>query len=186
MNEINLNIGNNIKQIRKSRNLTIEELALSSGVSKSMISEIERGIRNPSITLLWDIANSLKIPLNYLLKQNSSSTANIYKKENSEPINANGFLFQTIMNFDENKKFEIYSTEYLPNTCTDSSVHFPGVEEYALIISGTIIVYVDNTRYEVSAGDVINFVADNPHYYCNETDNTVKAFILMFYPDNIR
>lgn len=186
MNEINVNIGNNIKQLRKSRNLTIQDLAQSSGVSKSMISEIERGIRNPSITILWDIANSLKIPLNYILKQNSSAAANIFKKENSKTINSNGFLFQTLMNFDENKKFEIYSTEYLPNTCTDSSVHFPGVEEYALIISGTIMVCIDNTRYEVSAGDVINFIGDKPHHYCNETNAIAKAFILMFYPDNIQ
>ena len=75
MRDININIGKNLKSIRKNRGLTIEELSTNSNVSKSMISEIERGIRNPSITVLWNIANSLKIPLNYFLKEENSHTA---------------------------------------------------------------------------------------------------------------
>ena len=59
MKDININIGNNVKKIRKDRGLTIDELSIKANVSKSMISEIERGIRNPSITTLWNIANSL-------------------------------------------------------------------------------------------------------------------------------
>ena len=58
MKDININIGNNVKKIRKDRGLTIDELSIKANVSKSMISEIERGIRNPSITTLWNIANS--------------------------------------------------------------------------------------------------------------------------------
>ena len=64
MKNINTNIGKNLKRIRKLRGLTIDALATSSGVSKSMISEIERGIRNPSITIIWSLANALKTPLN--------------------------------------------------------------------------------------------------------------------------
>ncbi|HBF36810.1 MAG TPA: hypothetical protein DDW50_05770, partial [Firmicutes bacterium] len=52
MNSINKNIGENLKKIRKARNLTIDELSVSANVSKSMISEIERGIRNPSVTII--------------------------------------------------------------------------------------------------------------------------------------
>ena len=59
MKNINTNIGKNLKRIRKLRGLTIDALATSSGVSKSMISEIERGIRNPSITIIWSLANAL-------------------------------------------------------------------------------------------------------------------------------
>ncbi|MEA4987446.1 MAG: XRE family transcriptional regulator [Anaerovorax sp.] len=184
MKDITIQIGNNIKQIRKSRGLTIEDLALQSGVSKSMISEIERGMRNSSITVLWNIANTLKIPLNYLLKSNNSETATIYKKSEISTMEGNGFLFQSLMNFDEDKKFEIYLTEYHPNTQTEASTHYTGVEEYALIITGSLCLNINDIKYEAGEGDVIHFSGDKLHYYSNETNSPTKAFILMFYPDN--
>ena len=75
MASINENIGFNLKKIRKDRGLTLESLSSQSGVSKSMISEIERGIRNPSISILWNLANTLKTPLNFFLKDPVPDTA---------------------------------------------------------------------------------------------------------------
>jgi len=155
---------------------------VDSGVSKSMISEIERGIRNPSITILWNIANSLRIPLNYFLKEDNLNSAMIYKMGNYSSIEGNGYTFHPLMNFDEDKKFQIYFNEYKSNSQTETSFHYDGVEEYALITSGSLIVYLDNKKFEVNEGEVIHFIADKPHYYCNETENIAKAFILMFYP----
>lgn len=125
------------------------------------------------------------MPLNYFLKTNHTQSATIHKKSEIEPVENNGFKFHSLMNFDEAKKFEIYFTEYHPHTQTDASSHYVGVEEYALVVSGNLSVYVEDTKYEVSEGDVIHFVADKSHYYCNETDLTAKAYILMFYPDII-
>ena len=79
MRNINTKIGENLKKVRKLRGLTIDSLSLNSCVSKSMISEIERGIRNPSINILWNIANALKTPLNYFLKEDNLCSPMIYK-----------------------------------------------------------------------------------------------------------
>ena len=182
MEDINTNIGENIKKIRKDRNLTIDALSADAGVSKGMISEIERGIRNPSITVLWKIANSLKMPLNYFLKQDNGSSAMVYKLGNHPDITGAGYTFHPLMDFDEDKKFEIYFTEYKAHTETDSSTHYKGVEEYACVTSGALTVCINEDTYTVREGEVIHFAGDKKHNYRNETGKMAKAFILMFYP----
>lgn len=182
MRDININIGNNVKKIRKDRGLTIDELSIKANVSKSMISEIERGIRNPSITTLWNIANSLKIPLNYLLKEDKTHTAAIYKMTDVDAIGDNGFNCYPLLSFDEDKRIEIYFNEYMPKSKTEKSAHYNGVEEYALITEGTLTLYLNVERFTAIEGEVIRFLADKPHFYFNETDTVAKAFVLMFYP----
>lgn len=182
MNNINAKIGENLKKIRKSRGLTIDSLSLSSSVSKSMISEIERGIRNPSITILWNLANTLKIPLNYFLKDDDLNSPSIYKMGDHASIEGNGYSFHPLMNFDEDKKFEIYFNEYNPNSQTEATYHFSGVEEYVLITSGSLVLCLEDKKFTANEGEVIHFIADKSHYYCNDTDSIVKAFTLMFYP----
>lgn len=181
MNDINAKVGENLKNIRKSRGLTIDTLSLNSGVSKSMISEIERGIRNPSITILWNLANTLKIPLNYFLKDDDLNSPAIYKMGDHSSIEGNGYSFHPLMNFDEDKKFEIYFNEYKPKSQTEPTYHYNGVEEYVLITSGSLVLCLEDKRFAANEGEVIHFIADKSHFYCNETDRVVKAFILMFY-----
>lgn len=183
MKEINKSIGENLKAIRKHRELTIDQLSTASGVSKSMISEIERGIRNPSITILWNLANALKKPLNYFLKEGNQQGPAIYKVNDCSSVSGEQHWIYPLMGFDEDKKFEIYFTEYVPHSQTEESVHYKGVEEYALISSGSITLVMDDQEYAVKEGEVIHFTGDKPHYYKNKEDETAKAFVLMFYPE---
>lgn len=181
LNNININIGMNLKKIRKVRGLTIDALSANSGVSKSMISEIERGIRNPSINILWNLANNLKIPLNYFLKEDNLNLPIIYKIGDHASIEGSNYTFHPLMNFDEDKKFEIYFNEYMPKSQTEDSFHYEGVEEYLLVTKGSLVLSLEGKRYTVSEGEVIHFLADKQHHYCNETENVAKGFMLMFY-----
>ena len=61
-------IGRKIKQVRKEKNITQEDLALNSGLNRAYIGYIERGERNPSTDTLSKIAKSLKVPLKELFK----------------------------------------------------------------------------------------------------------------------
>jgi len=56
-------ISRNIKRIRQERNLTLDDLAILSGVSKSMLSEIERCTKSPTISVLEKICDGINIPL---------------------------------------------------------------------------------------------------------------------------
>ncbi len=59
----NLNIGKQLKKIRQGRELSLDEAAVLTEVSKPMLGQIERGQSSPTITTLWKIATGLKVPL---------------------------------------------------------------------------------------------------------------------------
>ena len=64
-----LTVGRELKSIRQSRGLTLDELAEMTGVSKPMLGQIERGQSSPTINTLWKIATGLKAPLSSLLRE---------------------------------------------------------------------------------------------------------------------
>ena len=65
-----INIGEKILDYRKAKNMNIKELAAKSGVTSSMLSQIERGLANPSINSLKNIAKALEIPIfNFFVSQ---------------------------------------------------------------------------------------------------------------------
>ena len=61
-------LGMRIRFLRKQRNLSIEDLALEAGVNKNYLSDLERGMRNPSLKILSKIATALKISISELTK----------------------------------------------------------------------------------------------------------------------
>jgi len=65
--DILLNLGRNLRQIRKSKNISQEELADKAEIERSQISRIERGVQNPKITTLILIASVLEVDVQSLL-----------------------------------------------------------------------------------------------------------------------
>ena len=66
--ELNRAVAGNIRRVRKSKKLSLEQTAALSGVSRSMLGQIERGEANPSVAILGKIAQALKVPAEVLLE----------------------------------------------------------------------------------------------------------------------
>lgn len=183
MKDIKYIIGKNLKTIRKDKHLTLQQLSEITNVSKSMLGEIERGITNPTITLLWKITNGLKIPFNYLIKEEKQPVTVIYNKDIDTISEGIGYKISSIIPYNEDKKMEIYYTEFNSASKLESEGHSKSVEEYILVMSGTLSVKLKDKIYSLSEGDAINFVADYPHAYFNMKKDTAKAYIIMYYQD---
>ena len=69
MEKINEIVANNIAILRKKNRLSLEELGKLSGVSKSMLALIEKGDGNPTLGILWKIANGLGVPFDELTRR---------------------------------------------------------------------------------------------------------------------
>ena len=69
MEQISIKIGERLKEIRNTRQLTLDDVAELTGVSKPMLGQIERGESSPTINILWKISTGLKIPLSFFCKQ---------------------------------------------------------------------------------------------------------------------
>lgn len=61
-------LGENVRKQRQSRGWSQEQLALEAGMKRSYLSELERGLRNPSVRALGRLAEALKVPPDSLLR----------------------------------------------------------------------------------------------------------------------
>ena len=67
--EITSRIAANAKRLREEKKLTLDAAANLTGVSRSMLAQIEKGEVNPTISVLWKIANGLKVPYTRLMEE---------------------------------------------------------------------------------------------------------------------
>ena len=80
MEQISLKIGERLKEIRNTRQLTLDDAAGLTGVSKPMLGQIERGQSSPTINVLWKISTGLKIPLSFLRRQQNTQLPGLIRR----------------------------------------------------------------------------------------------------------
>ena len=83
-------IGENVKRLRRERNLTLGQLASLSGISKAMLSDMEKGDSNPTVNTLWKIANGLKVPYTRLLEETGGGATLVRRQEALPQAGENG------------------------------------------------------------------------------------------------
>lgn len=168
MKNLNLIIGNRLKDIRNKRNLSLDEVTKLTGVSKAMLGQIERGQSNPTVSTLWKIATGLKVSFSLFIDENQDDLKVICQND-IDPIieNNNNMRLYPIFPFDANKGFEIFTIELEPNCNHISTPHSEGVEEYIIVTEGQIEMEIDNKNFILQKGNSIRFIANKPHTYKN-------------------
>lgn len=150
-------------------------------MSKSTLGEIERGVSNPTMSILWRISEGLKIPFTSLIKQDSSTISIVHYKSKKAILEEDNLKIIPIFDFDQDKKFEIFYKEIMPGGRLESNGHNNGIEEYILVYEGELGIKINNETHTLSEGDAIKFCADCYHTYFNETNSTAKFYMIMYY-----
>ena len=165
-------VGADIRALRKSRSLTLTELADRLGRSVGFISQIERGISEPSINDLRNIAEVFDVPLSFLFGENRSDPAEakyIVRASGRRHLgNAEGGLVEQLLSPDLSGSFEIVRSEFAP----DSSLKKPtqrDTEEAGYIVSGTLDLEIDGRWHALEAGDSFRF-AGEPYRWRNKSN----------------
>ncbi|MBZ5749525.1 MULTISPECIES: helix-turn-helix domain-containing protein [Metabacillus] len=183
MEEINLIIAKNLKALRESKKLSLEKVAELTGVSKTMIGQIERGESSPTITTIWKIANGLKISFTSLINNPQPDTIVVLRNEIQTLSEDNGkYRVYPYFPFEDNKRFEVYSVEIEKSGILSSDSHREGTEEFITVFEGELTVSVNNNEYTLKNGDSIKFKADRPHTYHNSGETLARLSMILYYP----
>jgi transcriptional regulator with XRE-family HTH domain len=184
MEQLSAKIGENLQRIRKNRGLSLDKLAMLTGVSKGMLHQIERGESNPTISVMWKIASGLHVSFTSLIQDEASPVTVVDKAEAIYLTEAGGnYKSYTLFPYDGNKKFEIYHVEMEPGCRYTSESHNEGVEEYLLMHEGVLEVEIRGQSYTIQAGSGIRFLADAEHTYSNPTLARIRYTAIIYYPD---
>ena len=183
MKNLNLIIGNKLKDIRNKRNLSLDEVTKLTGVSKAMLGQIERGQSNPTVSTLWKISTGLKVSFSLFIDENQDDLKVIYQNDITPIIEDNNRMrLYPIFPFDANKGFEIFTIELEPGCNHISTPHNDGVEEYIIVTEGQIEININDKKFILQKGNSIKFMANKPHTYKNiNQDKSVFQNIILYF-----
>lgn len=86
--------------------------------------------------------------------------------------------------FQEDKRFEIYSIEIDPKGTVNSNSHREGTEEFITVFDGEVTIRLDEAEYKINKSDSIRFKADRPHTYYNSGNTPPRLSMTIYYPVN--
>lgn len=181
MNECSM-IGRNLKSIRTKMKLSLNEAAALTGVSKTMLSQIERSESNPTITVLWKIANGLKIRFESLLEE--SKDENVVKSldEIVPLVNETGdAIIYNIVPFEPMIGFDIFYAVFKPGCSYQSGGHLNGKTEYFIVAEGEIELEVEEQRFRLKKNDFISFDSCKEHRYVNNSPADAVLHMVLSY-----
>jgi len=168
-------LGTKIRMARRKLNLTLEEVAHRVGVTRSFLSQVERGVSAPSITILRHIANALRIPVFLLFNTEISSKNTVVKKDERQIIVLpKATTVYQLLSPDLNRKIEMILTELeVGSSSCDEPLSHDG-EECAHILSGKALIKVGDEDYILEKGDSLYFDCSQPHRITNIGNETLK------------
>lgn len=179
--DIQRKMGRNIKTIRERKNITLDAAAKLTGVSRSMLAQIEKGEVNPTISILWKIANGYKVSFTSLVKWDTSSL--VIRSEECVPLieDDEKYINYPAFPFQEEKQFETYRIEIREGGFLAAQPHLDGAEEYITVFDGAVEITADSEVFQLSRGDSLRFRADVPHAYRNTGSETAYLSMIIYY-----
>lgn len=183
MEEIHHILARNLKAIREREKLSLEKVSELSGVSKTMIGQIERGESSPTITTIWKIANGLKTSFTSLINHPEPDTKVVFRKEMQVLSEDNGrYRVYPFFPFQEDRRFEVYAVEIEKGGGLTSDPHRKDTEEFITVFDGEVTIRVNECEYTLKNGDSIRFKADRPHTYYNSGETLTRLSMTIYYP----
>jgi len=183
MENLNRLIGENLKRLRSEKSLSLDAVAKLSGVSKSMLGQIERGEVNPTISTIWRIANGLKVSFTSLVTR-AQDDSEIVSRSEVEPLVEDSGKCRNypVFPFDAERGFEMYAVEIDPGGYLQAEGHTPGTQEFITLHAGQLAVRVADEEHVLACGDSIRFKADAQHSYHNPGTEMVSLSMVIHYP----
>lgn len=176
-------LGRDVRGMRKSRGLTLSELAMKIGRSIGFISQLERGLSSPSIDDLRAISTALDVPLGWFFAHDSMD-----ERERGVIVRADcrrslgteeSGLVEELLSPDLGGKFEMFRSEFQPGGKSQDSI-IRETEEAGVVVSGTLDLWIDGTFHTLQTGDSFRF--ENKPYRWRNVNNEPAIVIWVVSP----
>jgi transcriptional regulator with XRE-family HTH domain len=166
--ELARRVADNLRDKRKLRGMSLDELASASGVSRAALSQIETQKSNPSLSVLWKIAVGLQMPFSELLGD-SGPAINLLRRNDAQILrSADGRLESRPMTpAGFSREIEVYELRLASRSSHVAEAHAAGTKELIIVLTGLLRMHVANDKFELGPGDSLAFPADRPHTYEN-------------------
>ena len=180
--ELARRVADNLRQRRKSKGMSLDDLALASGVSRAALSQIETCKSNPTVGVLWKIAVGLGVAFNELVGT-SRTGASVLRRQDHQVLRSVDGKFESrpLSPAGTPPWVELYELRLLARSSHISEAHAPGTHELLTVLTGVLRLRVEDEMFELMPGDSISFAADRPHAYENTGSGEARYHNVIIY-----
>lgn len=181
---INRHLGGRVKHLRATRGWSLEGLAQASGVSRSMLSQIEREAANPTLAVTLRIARAFGLALGELLEMpGAASTVTVIRADDHtyHYRSDNDCRIRTLSPLNLEKDVEFYEIRLQTGGALRSSPHFEGTREFLTVQKGRVRVESGGDAEELNPGDSASYRADVPHAIINAGAGEAVVLLIDIY-----
>ena len=176
-------IGANLHKERRRRQLSLAELAASSGISKAMLSQIESDKVNPTIATMWKIAHALNIELEALITGENGGKRKFEVVRKADIISLStdrsGAVFHVLSPSSMAEDLELYRLEMESGCVHRSQAHARGTEEFLNLLEGRVKVSAGELSATLEKGDFIMFQSDVDHAIETLSESKAELFMVV-------
>jgi transcriptional regulator with XRE-family HTH domain len=181
---INEHLGRRVKKLRGDRGWSLDGMAAASGVSRSMLSEIEREKANPTLAVTFRIAQAFGMTLAELVETpgTAPSIQVVRGDDRSQVFRADKqHQIRTLSPLTLEKDVEFYEVRLKPGGALRSQPHFEGTREFLTVEKGKVRVESAEENVELEAEDSATYRADVPHAIVNLGAGEAVLFLVDIY-----
>ena len=176
-------IGDRIRTLRESMELSLRELAERSGVSAPMLSQVERGETSPTLAVAEKIAGGLELSLSQLLRLDEDRHVVVVRRPDRRRRRRRGHTVEELTPPLPGQRADVSEHTLAPGAATggpdDPPMHEPGSRETAVVLDGAVDLFIDGARHQLREGDSVTFDADLAHHFENNEDTTGRLIAVV-------
>jgi transcriptional regulator with XRE-family HTH domain len=170
-----------LKEARRSQGLSLDAVSKLSGVSRSMVSQIERGESSPTIATLWNLTRALQVDFAGLLDAGSGpASIDVVRAAQVPTIDkrGDGVRILILSPPEDAGQHETYEIRLSAEGLLDSQAHSIGAREQLTVIEGHVVVSSGETSQELGPGDTAHYAADVAHSI-SAPSGPARAFLVV-------
>lgn len=166
-----------LRAARKARGLSLDAAAKLSGVSRSMVSQIERGESSPTVATLWALTQALQLDFAGLLEGRPAPGIEVTRAASAPVIQRNGVTIRILSAPESVGSHEVYELQFRPDAKLTSDPHSPGCREHLTVLEGRLTITSGDAKDLLTPGDVARYPADRAHEIAAE--GAARAILIV-------
>lgn len=180
-------VGANLRELRKAKGVSLDGLAGMTGLSRSLLGQIELGRVQASVSVVWRIAQAFGVNFSELLSTGRTVETKVLREKDAKRlVSPDGrFSSRALYPFGDKPDAEFYELFLAAHSREDAEAHRPGTRENLIVTAGRLVLHVGRSgaakQYELAKGDAIVFTADVPHAYVNPSKDECWMYLVMTY-----
>ena len=171
-------LAQSLRSARKARGLSLDAVAKLSGVSRSMVSQIERAESSPTVATLWNLTQALQLDFAGLMEGRTRPGIEVTRAGAAPVIQRGGVRIRILSPAEAVGENEVSELDFAPGAALVSDPHGPGCREHLTVIAGRLRLVSGDEAEALGPGDVARYPADRPHQIAAET-GAARAILIV-------